>query len=103
MHNEVLRSRTLAAAHSCTEVSATRNPVRLGKHVRGVTGSERQPNRLRGELGASLAAARSQNGATRTGAHTKAEAVHLGTLAVVRLERSLAHSDNSKAQLYRAG
>ena len=43
------------------------------------------------KLGASLAAARRQDGAAGAGAHAKAEAVLLGTTAVVRLERALAH------------
>src|SRR5947209_5251528 len=44
-----------------------------------------------GELGAALGAARRKNGAAGAGAHPKAEAVGLRALAVVRLERSLAH------------
>ena len=44
-----------------------------------------------GELGAALAAAGGQDRATRTGAHTKAEAVRLGATTVVRLEGPLAH------------
>lgn len=51
---------------------------------------------LCGEFGAALAAARSQDGTTRTGAHTKTEAVLLGTTAVIRLKSPLAHSSNSK-------
>lgn len=43
------------------------------------------------EFGATLTTASGQNGASGAGAHAKAEAVHLGAAAVVRLERSLAH------------
>jgi hypothetical protein len=46
---------------------------------------------LRRELLAALAAASGQDRTSCTGAHTKAEAMRLGTLAVVRLESPLAH------------
>ena len=45
------------------------------------------------KLGASLAAARRQDGAAGAGAHAKAEAVLLGTTAVIRLKGPLAHCD----------
>jgi hypothetical protein len=48
------------------------------------------------EFGAALATAGSQDGAAGTGAHTKTEAVLLGTTAVIRLKSPLAHSSNSK-------
>ena len=54
-----------------------------------------------GELVATLATPSREDGAACAGAHTKAEAVHLGTATVVRLEGSLAHSGLSKAQLRR--
>src|SRR4051794_9070593 len=44
-----------------------------------------------GELRAALGAARRKNGTAGAGTHTKAETVGLRALAVVRLERSLAH------------
>ena len=54
---------------------------------------------LRRQFGATLGAASGQDAATGAGTHTQAEAVNLRTLAVVRLERSLAHSCISKYQL----
>ena len=55
--------------------------------------------RLRGEFGAALATAGTKDGAAGTGTHAQAEAVHLRATAVVRLESSFTHGDNSKAQL----
>jgi len=54
---------------------------------------------LGGEFGATLATAGGQDGAAGARAHAKAESVHFGASAIVRLEGSLAHSDISKAQL----
>ncbi len=51
----------------------------------------RVKRQLRGELRAALGATCAEDRATRTGAHAKAEAVHLGAAAVVGLERALAH------------
>ena len=51
----------------------------------------RVKRQLRGELRAALGATCAEDRATRTGAHTKAEAVHLGAAAVVGLELALAH------------
>lgn len=48
------------------------------------------------QLYATLGAAGCQNGAASAGAHTKAEAVLLGTTAVVRLKSPLAHGSYSK-------
>ncbi len=48
------------------------------------------------QLYATLATAGGQNGAASAGAHTKAEAVLLGTTAVVRLKSPLAHGSYSK-------
>ncbi len=45
---------------------------------------------------ATLGPAVSQDGATGAGAHTKTEAVLLGTTAVIRLKSPLAHCGNSK-------
>jgi hypothetical protein len=87
--NRVSRAHTLTPPYSSAEVARTDHPVRPGEH-RGI---------LRGKLGATLAAASSEDRATGTGAHTKTEAVHLGATTVVRLESSLAHSGISKAQL----
>jgi hypothetical protein len=51
----------------------------------------RASNGSGGQLGATLAAAITEDGAAGAGAHAKAEAVLLGTTAVVRLESTLAH------------
>jgi hypothetical protein len=75
-------------AHDSLEVGSLRNPIRSGEHGR----------RLRGEFGATLAAASSKNRATGAGAHAKTETVHLGATTVVWLEGSLAHSCISKTQ-----
>jgi len=48
------------------------------------------------KFGATLGTASSQDGAAGAGAHTKAEAVLLGTTAVIRLKSPLAHGSNSK-------
>jgi hypothetical protein len=63
------------------------NPVGFREH--------RLEWRLGGEFGATLATARSEDRATGTGAHPKAETVHLGAAAVVGLECALAHSSFS--------
>lgn len=55
---------------------------------------------LRGKLGAALAAARGDDGATRASAHTAAETVHLGATAVVWLESALAHSSGLRDLWY---
>jgi hypothetical protein len=89
VNDSVRRTHAFAPPYSSTEISRTDHPVRPGEH-RGM---------LCGELGATLAAASSQDRATGTGTHTEAEAVHLGAATVVRLESSLAHSGISKAQL----
>ena len=47
--------------------------------------------RLGRELYAPLAAARPEDGAASTGAHTKTKSVHLGAAAVVGLKSALAH------------
>ena len=47
---------------------------------------------LRGEFGAALATAGAEDGTAGAGAHAQTETVHLGATTVVRLERSLAHS-----------
>ena len=52
-----------------------------------------EESELRGELGAALASPSRNDGATRTGAHARAEAVDLRAAAVVGLERTLAHSE----------
>ena len=75
------------------EVGRLGYPVCPGEHLQAV-GIE-----LGGQLGAALAAARTEDGTAGTGAHAQPEAVHLGATAIVRLESSLAHSDSSKAQL----
>ena len=62
-------------------VGPPRDAIGFGEHRAG----------LGGELGAALAATGGQDGTAGTGAHPQTEAVGLGTLAVVRLERSLAH------------
>jgi hypothetical protein len=55
--------------------------------------------RLRGELGATLAAARREDRTPSAGAHAETKTVNLGTTPIVRLESSLAHSCISKVQL----
>jgi len=77
------------ATDRSAEVGGTSHPVRPGEHAEV----------LRGQFGATLAAASTQNGATGTRAHAETEAVNLRAAAVVRLESSLAHSGISKAQL----
>jgi hypothetical protein len=62
-------------------------------------GVRRGQEKLRGELSATLAATRSEDGATGAGAHAQTETVHLRATTVVRLKSSLAHSCISKAQL----
>lgn len=52
---------------------------------------ERKDLRLRGKLRATLAATCDDDRAAGAGAHACAEAVHLGTSAVVGLESTLAH------------
>jgi len=51
------------------------------------------------ELGAALAPARGQDGATGPGAHAQPEAVGLGATAVVRLEGALAHGKGSLSKV----
>ena len=79
----------LTGAHSGAEVRGPPHPVRCRQHGGGMTagyaaGSGRQ-------LGAALAASRSDDGAPGACAHTQPEAVRLRTTAVVRLEGALAH------------
>jgi hypothetical protein len=64
-----------------------------------VVASTRSVVALRGQFGATLGTTSGQDAATGAGAHAQAEAVNLRALAVVRLERSLAHSCISKNQL----
>ena len=75
--------RAVTAAHAafnCSrEVFAAQHPMRRTEHVSG------------SEASATLATTRSQDGATGAGAHTVAEAVHLGAATVVRLKGPLAH------------
>jgi len=54
----------------------------------------REPD-LRGKLGATLAAASSQNGAAGAGTHTQTKTVDLGTATVIGLKRALAHDEIS--------
>jgi len=100
--DRVLGTDPTAPAHGHAEVVGANHPVRLGEHSgdRYPGGlASRCERRLRGQLGAALGATCSQDAAAGAGAHTKTEAVHLGALAVVRLEGSLAHSCISKYQL----
>lgn len=75
-----------------TEVVGADHPVRPGEH-----------RRLRGELGAPLAAAGSEDAAACACAHPQPEAVHLRTTPIVRLESSLGHGGVSKTRLAMAG
>ena len=68
-------------AHETSIVVSPDEPVGFGQHG----------FRLRGEFGASLATTRTEDGAACTGAHSEAEAMHLGAAPIVRLEGSLAH------------
>ena len=97
--NRMLRCHTLAPAHGRAEVIRSNHTVRLGEHGSGRYPDARSERGLRGEFGATLATACAEDRAAGAGAHAKAEAVHLGTLAYVRLESSLAHSCISKDQL----
>lgn len=79
-HREALDTLARSPSHDLAIIIAARDSVRASEQLR-----------LRGELGATLAAARSEDRATRACAHPQTEAVHLGTTAVVRLERTLRH------------
>ena len=68
-------------AHEASIVISPDEPVGFSQHG----------SRLRGEFGASLASARTQNGTAGTGTHSQAESVHFGAAPIVRLEGSLAH------------
>jgi hypothetical protein len=92
----VIRRHPSTAPHNGTKVVCPRHPVNLGEH-----GEARSGRELRGEFGATLAAASCKDGATGTGAHAKTKTVDLRAAAVVRLKSSLAHSCISKAQLWR--
>ena len=88
IENCVRRSNATTSSHRVAKVGWPDNPVRSGEHLL----------KLRGELGATLAATRTKDCPTRASAHPQSEAVHLGTTTVVWLESSLAHSGISKAQ-----
>lgn len=81
------RYRAVATPDDRTEVIGADHTVRPGEH-----------RRLRGELGAPLAAAGSEDAAACAGTHPQPEAVHLGTTPIVRLESSLGHGDISKTR-----
>lgn len=61
----------------------------------------RQVSYLGRKLGAALATAGCQDGAAGTGTHTKAEAVLLGSTAVIRLKSPLAHVSYSSGSKVR--
>ena len=87
VENRGRRHETVPTPDDRTEVVGADHPVRPGEH-----------RRLRGELGAPLAAAGSEDAAACAGTHAQAEAVHLGTTPIVRLESSLGHGDISKTR-----
>jgi hypothetical protein len=61
----------------------------------------RQVSYLRRQLGTALATTGCQDGAAGTGTHTKAEAVLLGSTAVIRLKSPLAHVSYSSGSKVR--
>lgn len=61
----------------------------------------RQVSYLRRQLGTALATTGRQDGAAGTGTHTKAEAVLLGSTAVIRLKSPLAHVSYSSGSKVR--
>jgi len=93
MHMRGRHHHSTSTSNDRAIVAGQNDTIRLGEHD---SGSLQQ---LCGELGAPLAATRTEDGAAGARAHAKTEAVHLGPTTVVRLEGSLAHSGISKAQL----
>lgn len=71
---------------------ASKSPTEASDQKR----SPRRGSQLRRNRSAALGAAVCQDGTTGAGAHTKTEAVLLGTTAVIRLKSPLAHCNNSK-------
>jgi len=89
VNDQAARGASATASDGGAEVGRCSDAVGLGEHAA----------ELRGQFGATLTTASTEDGAAGAGAHAKPESVHLGTAAVVRLESSLAHSGISKAQL----
>jgi hypothetical protein len=88
-------SHSTTPPHGRAKVLWTRHAIRSGEHLRAACVG------LRGQFGATLAAASAKDGAAGAGTHAKPETMHLCAAAIVRLESSLAHSGISKAQLQR--
>jgi hypothetical protein len=78
-----------------TEVVGPAEPIRRGQHGVVTVTSGCRPGGSRRQALTTLAAAGGEDRATRTGTHPKTEAVLLVPATVVRLERPLAHWNDS--------
>ena len=88
-------SRTPTGADGATEVVGPAEPVRRGQHGVVTVTSGCRPGGSRRQALTTLGATGGEDRATRTGTHPKTEAVLLVPATVVRLERPLAHWNDS--------
>jgi hypothetical protein len=88
-------SRTPTGSDGATEIVGPAEPVRRGQHGVVTVTSGCRPGGSRRQALTTLGAAGGEDRATRTGTHPKTEAVLLVPATVVRLERPLAHWNDS--------